>query len=137
MKPDRLLSPAAEKTFIKMVPVPFNGTNESGREPIGTKVLVATDWVDDRTKSGLITLTADLVERISLAVTTGTLVAVGGGAFSDWPNSDKSWPGTSPKVGDRVDLAKYAGILIEGADGLHYRLCQDVDIAAIITKERA
>ena len=136
MNLERLPDPA-QKTFIKMVPVPFNGTNESGREPIGTKVLVATDWVDERTKSGLIQLTADLVERMSLAVTTGTLVAVGGGAFSDWPNSDKAWPGVVPKVGDRVDLAKYAGILVEGADGRHYRLCQDVDIAAVITKEKA
>lgn len=136
MNIERLPNPAAQKTFIKMVPVPFNGTNESGREPIGTKVLVATDWVDDTTKSGLIQLTADLVERMSLAVTTGTLVAIGGGSFSDWPTSDKAWPGRSPKVGDRVDLAKYAGILIEGADGRHYRLCQDVDIAAIITKEK-
>lgn len=135
MNIERLPDPA-KKTYIKMVPVPFNGTNESGRQPIGTKVLVATDWVDDHTKSGLVTLPTETVERMSLAVRTGTLVAIGGGAFSDWPNSDKRWPGVSPKVGDRVDLAMYAGILIEGADGRHYRLCQDVDIAAIITKEK-
>lgn len=133
MNLSRLPDPAT-KTFLKMVAPPFDG-NKSGREPIGTKVLVMTDWVDDQTKSGLITLTADLVERMSLAVTTGTVVAVGGAAFSDWPSSDRKWPGKTPAVGDRVDLAKYAGVLIEGVDGRHYRLCQDIDIAGLITEE--
>lgn len=137
MNIERPPSPTAKKTFIKMVPVPFNGTNESGCDPIGTKILVATDWVDDTTKSGLIHLTPEMVERMSLAVTTGMLVAIGGGAWTDWPNSDRPWPGPVPKVGQRVHLAKYAGLVIDGRDGRHYRLCQDIDVAGIITKEEA
>lgn len=129
MNVERLPDPA-KKTYIKMVSRPFEG-NKSGWEPIGTKILVETDWVDERTASGLITLTPDMVERMSLAVTTGTIVAVGGGAFSDWPNSDKAWPGVIPKAGDRVQIAKYSGILIEGDDGRHYRMCQDIDVAGI------
>lgn len=136
MNVERLPDPA-KKSYIKMVPIPFTGVNESGCEPVGTKILVVTDWVDENTGSGLLKLPIDTVERMSLAVTTGTLVAVGGGAFTDWPNTDKAWPGPVPKVGNRVHIAKYAGILIEGSDGNMYRLCQDVDCAGIISKEKA
>lgn len=130
----RIADPA-KATFIKMVHRAFDG-NQSGCEAIGTKIIVETDWVDENTVSGLIALPPDVIERMSLAVTTGTIVAIGGGAFSDWPNSDRKWPGAIPEVGSRVHISKYAGILIEGADGRHYRLCQDVDVAGIITKEK-
>lgn len=120
----------AKKSYIKFVSRPFDG-NKSGYEPIGTKVLVETDWVDDKTSSGLITLTPDLIERMSLAVTAGTIVAMGGGACTDWPNSSQPWPGKTPKIGDRCQIAKYSGLLIEGKDGRFYRLVQDTDIAGI------
>lgn len=126
MLPERAIKP----TYIKMVSRPFEG-NTSGYEPIGTKVLVETDWIDDKTASGLITLTPDVIERMSLAVTKGTLVAVGGGAFTDWPNSERPWPGKVPMAGSRVEISKYAGILIEGKDGRHYRLIHDTDIAGL------
>ncbi len=45
----------------------------------------------------------------------------------------KNTANKTPKVGERVHLAKYAGILIEGEDGRHYRLCQDVDVAGVIS----
>lgn len=122
------------KSFIKMVSRPYEG-NKSGWEPIGTKVIIETDWVDESTASGLITLPPDVVERMSLAVTQGTIVAIGGGAFSDWPNSDRKWPGLTPKAGDRVQIAKYAGLLIEGRDNRQYRLCHDTDVAGIISKK--
>jgi co-chaperonin GroES (HSP10) len=131
----RLPDPA-KKSFIKLVAHPYEG-NASGCEPIGTKILVMTDWVDANTASGLITMPADVVERMSLAVTQGTIVAVGGAAFTDWPNSDRAWPGLVPKAGDRVEIAKYAGLLIEGSDGRHYRLCQDTDVAGIKTQEKS
>lgn len=130
MNVERLPDPA-KKTFIKMVSRPFDG-NKSGCEPVGTKIVVETDWVDDNTVSGLLKLPPDVIERMSLAVTTGTIVAIGGGAFSDWPNSDKQWPGRVPQIGDRCHLAKYAGLLIEGVDGRHYRLCHDTDVAGIM-----
>lgn len=129
----RLPDPA-KKSFIKLVAPPYDG-NKSGWEPIGTKVLVMTDWVDSNTASGLITMPADVVERMSLAVTSGTIVAVGGGAFTDWPATNRPWPGMTPKAGDRVQIAKYAGLLIEGDDGGHYRLIHDTDIAGTKTKE--
>lgn len=130
----RLPDPA-KKSYIKLVAHPYEG-NKSGCEPIGTKILVMTDWVDENTASGLLTMPADVVERMSLAVTQGTIVAVGGAAWTDWPNSSRPWPGLIPKAGDRVEIARYAGLLIEGADGRHYRLIHDTDVAGIKTQEK-
>lgn len=126
MKPDRLPSPAINKNYFRTEREEFNG-NQSGLEPIGTKVLVLTDSIGDTTTFGL-AVTADMVERMTLAITTGVIVAIGGGAFSDWPNSDRKWPGLVPKVGDRVIIAKYAGLIQAGKDGKHYRYIHDTDV---------
>lgn len=131
MKPDRLADPAT-KNYFRTQREDFT-TNESGIEPVSTKVLVLTDSIGDTTGSGLLHLPADVAERMTLAITTGVLAAAGGAAFTDWPNSDRQWPGVIPQVGNRIHLARYAGIIIEGKDGKRYRLCQDTDIAGIET----
>lgn len=104
--------------------------NLSGLEPVGTKVLVLTDQIAEVTAGG-IHLPGEKVERETLGITKGTLVAVGGGAFSDWPNSDRKWPGVVPKVGDRVHLARFCGIVVDGKDGRKYRLCHDTEITGV------
>ena len=58
-----------------------------------------------------------------------TFVAAGGNAFEDW--HDKRLP----KLGDKVLIAKYAGITVKGADGQEYRILNDKDISAILTRE--
>lgn len=132
MNPDRLASAA---TVSRLVPVtdaaPSNG---SGFEPVGTKVLVLTDQVATQSKGG-IHLDPTFVERQTLAICTGTLVASGGASFTDWPNSDRRWPGHTPEIGERIQIAKYAGIMIEGADGKAYRLIQDTDVCGVQTKQ--
>lgn len=124
MKADRLPNPANVSPFKPVIHA-FEG-NKSGVQPIGTKVLVMPDQIAD--KVGSIMLPGDTVERNSLAVTTGTVIAVGAGAFSDWANADKE---TYPKPGDRVHIAKYAGLVIDGMDGEQHRLVQDVEICGI------
>lgn len=131
MKADRLANPAAKNYFITRREE-WGGENASGIEPVGTKVLVLTDSIGDMTGGG-IELPPDVAERMTLAITTGVLVATGGGAFTDWPNSSSKWPGIIPLVGDRVHLARYAGIIVEGDDMKRYRLCQDTDISGIQT----
>lgn len=124
MKADRLPNPANVSPFKPVIQA-FEG-NKSGVQPIGTKVLVMPDQIAD--KVGSIMLPGDTVERNSLAVTTGTVIAVGAGAFSDWANADKE---RFPNAGQRVHIARYAGLMVDGTDGKQYRLCQDVDIAGL------
>lgn len=130
MKADRLPSPANVSPFKKVAPQ-FEG-NKSGIQPIGTKVLVMPEQIEEKTAGGIL-LANETVERNSLAVTTGVVVAIGAGAFSDWANVESD---RLPKPGDKVHLARYSGLLVDGDDGKQYRLCQDVDIAGThISKE--
>ena len=102
--------------------------NESGIQPIEYKVLVLPDTLSDATVGGIIR--PDRVKEIEQAAAVrGYLVAFGGKAFDDFGEP-------VPVVGDRVQYAKYSGVHeVPGADGKQYILCNDKDIAAIITKE--
>lgn len=131
MNPDRLPSPQNANRLVTVAPVGA-ATNKSGMEPVGTKVLVLPDEVAEKTAGGIY-VPEKVKEQNDFAVCTGTLVSVGGAAFSDWPHSASKWPGYTPKAGDRVYMAKYAGVVIAGKDGRSYRLCQDTDIAGLET----
>lgn len=98
--------------------------NASGINPVEYKCLVLPEKVEEKTEGGIL-LTASLQEQDQLAETKGILVAVGGMAFSDWE-------GAKPVVGQRVMIAKYAGLLCKGSDGAEYRLVNDKDIAATL-----
>lgn len=123
----RMVSPVKVSPF-KVEIIDYPG-NQSGYEPIHTKVLVLPDVIQD--KVGSIQLLESEVERQTLAVCTGWLVAVGGAAFTDWPHTNKTWPGHLPKPGDRIYFGKYAGIQVDGDDGRKYRLIQDSDCCGV------
>lgn len=129
MKPDRLANPAVAKSYFITRREEYTG-NSSGIEPVGTKVLILTDSIGDQTGGG-IELPPDVAERMTLAITTGVVVAIGGASFTDWPNSDRTWPGKVPEVADRVHIAKYAGVIVEGTDLKRYRLIQDTDVSGM------
>lgn len=99
-----------------------------GIDPVEYNVLIAPEDTEEVTKGGII-LTNTLKETNDLAAQKGRLVAVSPLAFgySDWPEGSRI-----PQAGDAVVFAKYAGTLIEGADGREYRLTKDKDIAAIL-----
>lgn len=102
--------------------------NESGIQPIEYKVLIRPDEVTDKTLGGIIRPDR-LKDLEQAAAVRGYLIAYGGKAFEDFGEP-------KPKTGDRVQFAKYAGIhAVPGADGKTYILCNDKDVAAIITKE--
>jgi chaperonin GroES len=104
--------------------------NKSGIQPVECKVLCLLDEVKEKTSGGII-LPDSVKQDQKLAQVKATLVAVGGNAFKD-----PTWLEPVPKIGDRVYVAKYAGIYVEGVDEVVYRLCNDQDIAAIITEEK-
>jgi co-chaperonin GroES (HSP10) len=102
--------------------------NKSGIQPIEYKVLVLPDTLSDKTAGGIIRPERQQ-EIEQAAAVRGYLVAFGGKAFEDFGDP-------VPKTGDRIQYAKYSGVhQVPGADGKQYILCNDKDIAAIITQE--
>lgn len=105
--------------------------NTSGIKPVEYKVLVLPDDIDEtdetmrRAKAAGLEIVQNIKEREQMAQIKGTLVAVGGNAFEDWK-------GEKPESGQRVMIAKYAGLVAKGDDGKDYRLCNDKDIAAML-----
>jgi co-chaperonin GroES (HSP10) len=88
--------------------------------PFEYKCVVLPEVVKDTTAGG-IALPASVVEQEQLGTTYATLCAVGGNAF-------EGWRGRIPKIGERVMIAKYAGLLFRGKDGREYRLINDKDL---------
>lgn len=99
--------------------------NTSGFAPLDLRVLVLPDPVEKVTKGGII-LPEDNAERKQMAMTFGTLVAVGENAWEEAAGRSPHF--SKPKPGDRIVFAKYGGIEIEGRDGQKYRLMNDEDI---------
>lgn len=112
----------------KYVQVQWSGSNESGITPVGDRVLILPDGVDD---AGLIALPPELAERMQQAAETGVLVSAGQDAWQ-W-NSDRSrkYEGTKPDIGQRVIFERYAGSFQQGADGRRYRLMDDKCIGGL------
>ena len=102
--------------------------------PLEFKVLVKpsdaeVDPALARAKKAGIQLPQDVLERELMAQIVAEFVAAGGNAFEDWKDA------RLPSPGDKVLIAKYAGITVKGADGQEYRMLNDKDISGIITEE--
>ena len=99
-----------------------------GIRPMGYKVLVAVDAVEEQTAGGIFLPKAH-AERETSAADRGLIVATSPMAFTggDWASvTDR------PKVGDVVIFSeKYAGKELTGADDRQYRLINDESIAGI------
>lgn len=107
--------------------------NKAGIRPLEYKVLIKPDKVQTRSAGG-IELPDDTVMRDQMAQVKGTLVAAGDGAFGN-PFTETERDMLHP--GARVYFAKYAGIVVIGADDEEYRLMQDKEIAGFIESEMA
>ena len=127
LKPKYMVRQAT--TGAEFVPAEYTGMNESGFDPIGDKVLVLPDSASDITSGG-VNLPDDMVERHTLAAETGVLISIGGGAFL-WHSDGSKWSGYKPKAGDRIYMERYAGQVLFGRDGKHYRLMNSTCIGAI------
>jgi chaperonin GroES len=102
--------------------------NDTGISPVEFKVLVRVVETEEKTKGGIY-IPQDTKERNDMAGTDAVLLAVGGNAFT---NPD--WIGVIPKPGDKVKVAKYAGLMMKDTNGRDMlRLCNDKDISAVLS----
>lgn len=108
--------------------------NPSGIQPLEFKVLVKPSDVEvdpalKRARDAGIQLPQDVVDKEFAAQIVAEFIAKGGNAFEDWRDD------RLPQPGDKVLIAKYAGITVKGADGVEYRMLNDKDISGLITQE--
>ncbi len=111
----------------------YTGSNESGIEPIGCKVLILTDEFSEVTEGGVYMTTA-IVDRNNEGAESGVLVDVGPDAFATM-KSGRSWVSRKPIPGNHVYYTKYAGLIAMGNDGKKYRLMDDDCVGAIYIVE--
>lgn len=106
--------------------------NNSGIRPVEFRVLIKPDPVEEVTAGG-VWKPEKAHEMEQWAQVKGTLVAMGSRAFEDFSEDEREIliPGA------RVYYRKYEGIVIEGADGEEYRLCNDKDIGGVVENESA
>lgn len=98
-------------------------TNASGIRPVGHRVLVLPEDVEEVTAGGIV-LARELVQKEAMAQVAGVVVEVGVDCWADQPSK---WVGP----GDRVIFAKYSGLYHKGADGKTYRVINDLDVVAV------
>lgn len=99
-------------------------SNQSGWIPVGHRLLVLPDQVEEKTSSGIILNTQADQRREEMAQIYGTVVAMGSTCYSD---QVEPWC----KVGDTVIFAKYGGLLLDGIDGKKYRWIDDLNIVGV------
>lgn len=103
--------------------------------PVGHRVIVRPDAVEEVTKSGIV-LAAATTEKEALSQVYGTVLAVGPEANIEtptiaayilrWLGIRKAWC----KVGDRVMYGKYSGLVL--ADWPDLRVINARDVVAIV-----
>ncbi len=105
--------------------------SKTGLRPIGFKVIIKPEEVDEKTVGGIIIPEA-VKEQEKHAVTKGVLIEVADQAFTYAEIAEPN----KPKVGDTVYYSRYAGTSIKGNDGQEYRLCNDEDITAVVIQSK-
>ena len=100
--------------------------NNSGIHPVGVSILIQPDKIEQTTASGIVVSTNETNTREQMRQTDGLVIELGPKAYYD----------EEPrcKVGDRVVMAAYAGMMRVGNDGMEYRLILDDDVKAILEK---
>jgi len=100
-------------------------SNYTGITPILNRVLVKPLIVVNQTQSGIIISTEGMSEREQLGNTTGEVIAIGEEAFPGY--KDKPI-----KPGDKIIMAKYAGLMYVGKDKHSYRMINDDDVTGVL-----
>lgn len=102
-------------------------------KPLGHRVLVRPDSIEDKTKGGII-LPDQTTKQEQGAQAVGTVLDIGDSCWLDTP-SGEPWC----EVGDRVVYARYSGMKIWDVVTGKFRddllLLNDLDITALITEE--
>lgn len=97
--------------------------NKSGILPVGVSILIKPLEVEQTTASGIIVRTHSEQDREEMKQTEGLVIAVGPAAYYDEKEP-------RCKVGDKVVIAAYAGMVRKGKDDIIYRLILDNDVKA-------
>jgi chaperonin GroES len=100
-------------------------SNTSGIKPVGHRVLVLPEIVEETSAGGIILHTATQQTREEMAQVNARVVVLGTTAYADQP---APWCA----VGDRVIMGKYAGMMKKGKDEQMYRIINDLDVVGII-----
>ncbi len=98
--------------------------------PIGTKVLIKVDDIEETTRGGIY-LPPGARENAKFKQEKGTLVAKGDTAFKELSEFEQK----SLKPGARVLMCAYAGTNFKHNNQM-YRLCNDKDITAILEENK-
>lgn len=102
-------------------------------KPLGHRVLIRPDFVEEKSKGGII-LAQDTVKQEQGAQVIGTVLDIGSACWVDI-NDGLPWC----KVGDRVIFAKYSGMKIWNPVEGKYRedilIVNDTDICGLVTEE--
>lgn len=99
--------------------------SKAGIIPVGLSVLVLPEQVDEKSEGGIIVATIPELEREQMRQTDGVVIAIGPEAWND----EKA---PRCKVGDRIVMIAYAGMIRKGQDGLNYRLVRDTEVIGIL-----
>jgi len=122
-------------------------SNESGIHPILNRVVVRPDVIEEKTEGGIV-VPDSVADQHQMAQATGTLIAVGPDAYIHSRTEvhrviDNTMrlmelrisgydPSKTPKPGDRIQFAKYGGLVNIGKDGDEYRVLNDEDITCLV-----
>lgn len=93
--------------------------------PILHRLIVEPEEIETKTASGIILSVNEKAER--KAVEKGKVLAIGDTAFIDFK------AGVTPKVGDTIYFAKYAGKEIKDSDK-DYLILNDEDVICVVKK---
>ena len=93
--------------------------NSAYIRPVNDQILISPDAVETETESGIKLMTDKELDRLELGQTEGVVVEIAPGVAVEFA------------VGDRVIFAKYSGLLLDGADGLRYRLVEKKDVKGV------
>ena len=123
----RILRTGDQREYVEST---FDGTNHSGITPLDNKVLVRMDEHAEVSSGGIV-IPEDTRSRQSMASETGVIIALGAMAFRLADDGDRLWTTKSPSPGDRVVVERYAGRVVQGKDGVEYRLVSQMSIGAL------
>lgn len=98
-----------------------------GLRATGFALVVAIEAADEASRGGII-IPQGVRDKEEIVQQRGRIVDMSPAAFdfATFP------PEAIPQVGSAILFAKLAGFRAEGADGRHYRILQDRDVACII-----
>lgn len=103
--------------------------NASGLDPIDKRVLVQKDAAQEKTAGGIILPDSER-DKKKFAMTKATVIAVGALAWAEAKHDSQQFGlgFVAPAPGDRVQIGRYTGDNITGADGQEYTIINDTDV---------